>query len=66
SLLDQSVEDILSVREEHLENAANCRYAKEKPASLRESIDPIIMKLTYEEDSSGMCDLGPIYSSSFL
>lgn len=41
---------------------AKYRYSSDIPVLLYDIINPIILKLTKEEDSIGMAELGPFYS----
>jgi hypothetical protein len=62
--LEKAVQNIVTVQKEHLENKAKYRYSVESPALLSNVVNPVILKLTKEHDSSGMAELGPIYSPS--
>ncbi|ORE07688.1 hypothetical protein BCV72DRAFT_241093 [Rhizopus microsporus var. microsporus] len=54
--------DYIFLKEEHDNIKRNYRYSSKRPVLLSEIINPIILKLTQEEDSLGMSKLGPIYS----
>ncbi|PHZ12770.1 uncharacterized protein RHIMIDRAFT_136848 [Rhizopus microsporus ATCC 52813] len=60
--IEESVRNIVVLKEEHDNIKRNYRYSSKRPVLLSEIINPIILKLTQEEDSLGMSKLGPIYS----
>ncbi|KAG1167128.1 hypothetical protein G6F47_011510 [Rhizopus delemar] len=53
-LLEESVESIVELRKDHKANHASCRYDSNPPTSLQDMVNPIILKLTKSDDSSGM------------
>ncbi|KAG1139547.1 hypothetical protein G6F37_005795 [Rhizopus arrhizus] len=61
-LLEQAVKNIIDVKNEHQANCSKFRYNTENYTQLSSIINPIIIKLTKEEDSAGMGNLGPLYS----
>lgn len=54
----------MALIEEYSIEKAKHRYSSVKPNSLSNIINPIILKLTKEEDYSEMSTLGPCYSPS--
>ncbi|KAG1449113.1 hypothetical protein G6F46_001409 [Rhizopus delemar] len=62
SLVQEAVDNIVALREEHNIKMAKYRYSSDIPVLLYDIINPIILKLTKEEDSIGMAELGPFYS----
>lgn len=50
------------LKEEHAEALRTYRYSICPVPTLKELINPIILKLTQEEDSVGMANLGPFYN----
>ncbi|CEG81509.1 hypothetical protein RMATCC62417_15705 [Rhizopus microsporus] len=63
-ILSESIRSIMSLKEEHSIEKAKRRYSSVKPNSLSNIINPIILKLTKEEDYSEMSTLGFCYSPS--
>ncbi|KAG1141016.1 hypothetical protein G6F37_005338 [Rhizopus arrhizus] len=61
-IIEKSVESIVTLKQDHSQNKAKCRYSSAAPALLSDIVNPIILKLTKEEDSSGIIKLGPLYS----
>ncbi|KAI7905809.1 uncharacterized protein BX663DRAFT_500982 [Cokeromyces recurvatus] len=61
-LLEQAVKNIIDIKKEHQENSSKFRYNPESYTQLSSIVNPVIVKLTKEEDSTGMGDLGPMYS----
>ncbi|KAI8334044.1 hypothetical protein BD560DRAFT_451256 [Blakeslea trispora] len=62
SSLQKSIENILVLKQKHCEAKASCRYSVKQVVNLSDLVSPIILKLTKEKDSTGMADLGPMYS----
>ncbi|RCH82648.1 hypothetical protein CU097_005701 [Rhizopus azygosporus] len=58
-LTDKVIEDL---KEEHVKALQKYRYSSCPVPTLKELINPIILKLTQEKDSVGMVHLGPFYS----
>ncbi|KAI9485358.1 MAG: hypothetical protein EXX96DRAFT_624831 [Benjaminiella poitrasii] len=61
-LVEQAVNNIAEVNNKHQKISSKYRYNPEMTINLRSIINPVILKLTKEEDSVGMGNLGPIYS----
>ncbi|KAG1054981.1 hypothetical protein G6F43_003029 [Rhizopus delemar] len=61
-LLEQAVNHLIEVKNEHQGNISKYRYNPEQFTQLSKIVNPVIMKLTKEEDGAGMGYLGPIYS----
>ncbi|EIE88676.1 hypothetical protein RO3G_13387 [Rhizopus delemar RA 99-880] len=61
-LLEQAVNHLIDVKKEHQGNISKYRYNPEQFTQLSSIVNPVIMKLTKEEDGAGMGNLGPIYS----
>ncbi|KAG1443354.1 hypothetical protein G6F56_010698 [Rhizopus delemar] len=62
--LNESMKNIMALKKEHNSEKTKYRYSSVKPNSLSNVINPIILKLTKEEDYSEMSTLGPCYSPS--
>ncbi|GAA5816115.1 hypothetical protein MFLAVUS_009638 [Mucor flavus] len=62
SKLNESMINIIALKEEHKTIKSEYRYSSTKPDLLSSTINPIILKLTKEEDYSEMSSLGPCYS----
>ncbi|KAG1152495.1 hypothetical protein G6F36_014620 [Rhizopus arrhizus] len=62
SLVQEAVDNIVALREEHNIKMAKYRYSSDTPVLLYDIINPIILKPTKETDSTGMAELGPFYS----
>ncbi|KAG2236914.1 hypothetical protein INT48_001983, partial [Thamnidium elegans] len=60
-LLEQSVVNMACLKEEHQNVLKKNRHNLEKLPKLNNIVNPIILKLTKNEDSNGMSSLGPIY-----
>jgi hypothetical protein len=60
--LEKAVEDIIEVKKDHQINSAKYRYNPQECTQLSAIVNPIILKLTKEDDSEGMGKLGPMYS----
>ena len=60
--MEQAVNNIAECKNEHQEISSKYRYNPEMTTHLGSIINPVILKLTKEEDSVGMGNLGPIYS----
>lgn len=52
----------MSLKEEHGDIVKKNRYNLEKLPKLNDIVNPIILKLTKSDDSSGTGSLGPVYS----
>ncbi|KAI7900449.1 uncharacterized protein BX663DRAFT_517665 [Cokeromyces recurvatus] len=65
-LLEKAVEDIIEVKKDHQINSAKYRYNPQECIQLSAIINPIILKLTKEDDNEGMGKLGPMYSPPSL
>ncbi|CAO3679486.1 unnamed protein product [Rhizopus stolonifer] len=61
-LLVQAVNNIAEIKNEHQEFSSKYRYNPETNTHLTSIINHVILKLTKEEDATGMGNLGPIYS----
>ncbi|KAI9359490.1 hypothetical protein BD770DRAFT_319741, partial [Pilaira anomala] len=61
-LLENSVENICKLKNEHQANISDCVYNPEKYTRLSDIVNPAIIKLTKEEDSAGLGNLGPMFS----
>ncbi|KAG0945455.1 hypothetical protein G6F57_003976 [Rhizopus arrhizus] len=61
-IIEKSVESIVALKQDHSQNKAKCRYSSAAPALLSDIVNAIILKLTKEEDGSGIIKLGPLYS----
>ncbi|ORE05710.1 hypothetical protein BCV72DRAFT_330217, partial [Rhizopus microsporus var. microsporus] len=64
--LNESMKNIMALKEEHNTEKTKYRYSSVKPNRLSNIINPIILKLTKEEDYSKMSTLGPCYSTPTL
>ncbi|KAG1133324.1 hypothetical protein G6F37_013304 [Rhizopus arrhizus] len=62
NLVEEAVDNIVALREEHNIEKSKYRYSSDTPVLLCDIVNPIILKLTKEEDSTGMAELGPFYS----
>lgn len=51
-----------SLKKEHQSNSSDCIYNPEKHTRLSDIVNPVIIKLTKEDDGVGFGKLGPIYS----
>lgn len=60
--MEKSVTDISALKNEHNKETVKYMYADESPTLLSDIINPIILKLTKEDDHRDMANLGPIYS----
>ncbi|KAG1140485.1 hypothetical protein G6F38_009080 [Rhizopus arrhizus] len=58
NIIEKSVESIVALKQDHSQNRAKCRRSSAAPALLSDNVNPIILKLTKEEDGSGMANLG--------
>ena len=56
------MEDIIEVKKYHQINSAKYRYNPQECTQLSAIVNPIILKLTKEDDSEGMGKFGPMYS----
>ncbi|KAG1468825.1 hypothetical protein G6F56_003613 [Rhizopus delemar] len=61
-LLENSVDNIHNLKKEHQANSSDCIYNPEKYTRLSDIVNPVIIKLTKEEDSVGLGNLGPMFS----
>ncbi|CAO3640887.1 unnamed protein product [Mucor hiemalis] len=61
-LLNQAVQNIVAVQNEHKDNSSKYHHNPEDFNSLSNIVNPVIMKLTKLEDGTGMSSLGPNYS----
>ncbi|ORY97066.1 hypothetical protein BCR42DRAFT_430472 [Absidia repens] len=61
-LINESIQNIAHIRQNHISNRTSSRYKKRSPPLLTEIINPPIIKLMQNEDIKGMADLGPFYS----
>jgi hypothetical protein len=59
--LEETIENIAVLINEHQAISAEYRYSTHTSPQLNDIVDPIILKLTKEDDSNGMNSLGPIY-----
>ncbi|EPB83021.1 hypothetical protein HMPREF1544_10251 [Mucor circinelloides 1006PhL] len=59
---EQAVRNITGVKNEHQENSSKFRYNPEDYTQLSSIVNPVIIKLTKKEDSTGMGNLDPMYS----
>ncbi|KAI9258436.1 hypothetical protein EDC94DRAFT_521959, partial [Helicostylum pulchrum] len=62
-LLEQAVKNVIIVKDEHEKNRSTFRYNPEEYPQLSNIVNLVIIKLTKEEDASGMSRLSPMYSS---
>ncbi|KAG1445994.1 hypothetical protein G6F46_010677 [Rhizopus delemar] len=62
SLVEEAVDNIVALREEHNIKKTKYRYSSDTPVLLYDIVNPIILKPTKETDSTGMAELGPFYS----
>ncbi|KAG1159851.1 hypothetical protein G6F37_004515 [Rhizopus arrhizus] len=58
NIIEKSVESIVALKQGHSQNRAKYRRSSAAPALLSDNVNPIILKLTKEEDGSGMASLG--------
>ncbi|CEP16965.1 hypothetical protein [Parasitella parasitica] len=62
SLLEKSISDIISLKQEHEKVNIEQAFSETQSPLLSEIINPIILKLTKEDDHHDMSKLGPNYS----
>jgi len=62
SVSEQAVRNITGVKNEHQENSSKFRSNPEDYTQLSSIVNPVIIKLTKKEDSTGMGNLDPMYS----
>ncbi|KAG1146144.1 hypothetical protein G6F37_000905 [Rhizopus arrhizus] len=63
-VLSNTASCVLQLKAEHEEVLRQCRFRATKPSpTLKSIVKPSILKLTEEEDKSGMAELGPFYSN---
>ncbi|KAG0841740.1 hypothetical protein G6F17_013692 [Rhizopus arrhizus] len=63
-VLSSTARCVLQLKSEHEEAIKECRFRATKPSStLKAMVKPSILKLTEEEDKTGMAELGPFYSN---
>ncbi|KAG2212728.1 hypothetical protein INT47_000705, partial [Mucor saturninus] len=62
-LLEEVVVNINMLKKGHKKATTKYRYRSEGLTKLNAMVNLVIMKLTKEEDSAGMNNLGPVYSS---
>ncbi|KAL9537076.1 hypothetical protein MBANPS3_012106 [Mucor bainieri] len=60
-LLENSVDSLVALREDHLRHQVESRYSAPS-STLSNIVNPSILRLIQEEDSAGMSNLGPFYS----
>lgn len=61
-MLEKAIKSIDKIRREHEEVTSKHRYNPELIPHLGDIINPVLLKLTKEDDAVGMGKLGPIYS----
>ncbi|KAL9553165.1 hypothetical protein MBANPS3_003415 [Mucor bainieri] len=61
-LLEQTIDDIGTLKREHEEEKTKNIFQEDERATLSDMINPIILKLTKETDDHGMSGLGSNYS----
>ncbi|KAG1446285.1 hypothetical protein G6F46_011926 [Rhizopus delemar] len=62
-LLKETVDEILQLKKEHNETLIKRRFDDSPFSSLSSLVNPSILRLTEEEDKSGMSLLGPFFSN---
>ncbi|KAG0934809.1 hypothetical protein G6F57_011588 [Rhizopus arrhizus] len=62
ALLKETVSTIAVLKEEHLQEMPKWRYTYCPFPTLSKLVNPLILKLVHEEDSTGMADMGPFYT----
>ncbi|KAI9478737.1 MAG: hypothetical protein EXX96DRAFT_482828 [Benjaminiella poitrasii] len=61
-LLNEAVKNVESLREEHLCALRKNKFQLSKLTNLNSFVNPVIMKLTQQQDILGIGSLGPMYS----
>ncbi|KAL9542953.1 hypothetical protein MBANPS3_008347 [Mucor bainieri] len=64
SLVEESVGNIMELKQQHDANSIEHQFSVDEQQSLSDIVNPIILKLTKEDDHHGMAGLGPVYSPS--
>jgi hypothetical protein len=59
--LDETISIVQKLKEEHAKALPKYRYAVCTVTTLKEAVNPIILKLSQEEDNTGMADIEPFY-----
>ncbi|KAL9537500.1 hypothetical protein MBANPS3_011728 [Mucor bainieri] len=62
-LIEESINNIIELKQQHGTNSIEQAFSEDKQESLSDIVNPIILKLTKEEDHHGMSNLGPNYST---
>lgn len=60
--MKETVSTIAVLKEEHLKEMPKWRYTYCPFPTLSKLVNPLILKLVHEEDSTGMADMGPFYT----
>ncbi|KAI9475540.1 MAG: hypothetical protein EXX96DRAFT_485762, partial [Benjaminiella poitrasii] len=60
-LLEDSVESISALKDEHTKKLKELRFASFPSENLSTIVNPSILKLVEEEDKAGMHELGPFH-----
>ncbi|KAL7325886.1 hypothetical protein PS15p_208310 [Mucor circinelloides] len=63
-LVEDSISNIMALKQQHDANSIEHAFSLDEQQSLSDIVNPIILKLTKEDDHHGMATLGPIYSPS--
>ncbi|KAI8098265.1 uncharacterized protein B0P05DRAFT_460173, partial [Gilbertella persicaria] len=62
ALLKEALNTVAALKEEHFKEMPKWRYSPCPAPTLNMLINPVILKLVQEEDSTGMVDMGPFYT----
>ncbi|CEI89881.1 hypothetical protein RMCBS344292_04224 [Rhizopus microsporus] len=62
ALLKENVSTIAVLKEEHLQEMTKWRYTYCPFSTLNKLVNPLILKLVHDEDSTGMADVAPFYT----
>lgn len=65
NLLEEAVDAILELQEEHKKKLGLYRFTTPTKETLDIVVNPSILKLTEEYDKAGMHHLGPFFTSTF-
>ncbi|KAI8985122.1 hypothetical protein BDB01DRAFT_866771 [Pilobolus umbonatus] len=66
ALLKETVSRVAFLNEDHLREMPKWRYTHCPFPTLSKLVNPLILKVVHEEDSTGVADMGPFYTHTHL